>query len=576
MAPMLFIGPILLSPLMAALSRAFWSPAKWWRHTLWAVSLLFLVTMLAAPLAAIVSESLFENSAFSLDTLRDVLSDPYFQNVARFTVFQAALSTLASVALGLIWAFVLVHYHFPFKRVAQALGIVPFVLPTVSLALGFILVYGREGFLNTALAWLGLGELRLLYSLPAIVLAHAFYNAPIVARTTHAAWERIDPGYEESAHSLGAGGLRTFVSVTLPLLLPGILTGAALAFIYSFLSFPLVLILGGAVRFDSLEVAIYTETVVNRNVAFGSAIALIQAILSLGFTTGYLMLERRFAQRLETVRARSTAPLFARHKSIRRWGLWLILAVGLMFFVSPIVAVVAHSFQSLHGEWTLDGYRAVFAGKFNATVGSAPLAAVGNSLGFALATMLLTLALGLPLALAVARGRVLWLNTAAMAPLSISSVALGFGLLRAFGQPPLGELPRGLAVVMAHTLLALPFVVRALVPMVRGLDPTLSDAARSLGASARRVFLDIELPLLRTAIMVGLAFAFAISMGEVSATLLLAGPGQKTMPLAIYRFMSDRQFYSAASAMSALLMLTTASAFVLIELSGRRVFQWHR
>jgi thiamine transport system permease protein len=491
-------------------------------------------------------------------------------------VVQALLSTLLSVALGVFWAFVLVRYEFPFKRTIQALSIVPFVLPAVSLALGFIIVYGRQGFLNDALGWLGMGEFRLLYSLPAIVLAHAFYNAPIVARMTHAAWERIDPGYEDSASSMGANPIKTFLAVTLPLLLPGIVTGAALAFIYSFLSFPIVLILGGAVRFDTLEVAIYTETIINRNIDFGAAIAFVQVALSLGFTAGYLWLERRFAQRLETFSERRTVPLFAAWRSPLRWLLWLALVIGLLFFISPIVGVLIHSFQTLHGDWSLDGYRAVFASDFNATIGNSPIASVINSVQFALATMALSLMLGLPLALAIVRRRMRWLNTVAMVPLAISSVALGFGLLRAFASEPLNPLDRGVAIVMAHALLALPFAVRALVPALRSLDPALGEAAQSLGASSVRVFFSIELPLLRRALMAAAAFSFAISIGEMSATILLAGPTQKTMPLVVHRFLSDRQFYSAASAMSALLMFTTAISFVLLELSGQRMMAWGR
>jgi thiamine transport system permease protein len=545
-----------------------------WAVLMWLMPLMFLIVMLAVPFGSILFDSFLGEGRFGLDTLIEVVSEPYFQNVAKFTVYQALLSTLVSVVLGVFWAFVLVRYEFPFKRTIQALSIVPFVLPAVSLALGFILVYGREGFLNDVLGWLGMGEFRLLYSLPAIVLAHAFYNAPIVARMTHAAWERIDPGYEESASSMGANPIKVFLTVTLPLLVPGIVTGTALAFIYSFLSFPIVLILGGAVRFDTLEVAIYTETIVNRNIDFGAAIAFVQVTLSLGFTAGYLWLERRFAQRLETFSERRTVPLFADWMSPLRWLLWLALAIGLLFFISPIMGVLIHSFQTLHGDWSLDGYRAVFASDFNATIGNSPIASVINSLQFALAAMVLSLLLGLPLALAIVRRRLKWLNTFAMMPLAISSVALGFGLLRAFASEPFNQLDRGVAIVMAHTLLALPFVVRALVPALRGLDIALSEVAQSLGAPPVRVFLSIELPLLRKALLVGAAFAFAISIGEMSATILLAGPNQKTMPLVVHRFLSDRQFYSAASAMSALLMLTTAISFVLLELSGRRMISW--
>jgi len=541
-------------------------------HLQWAIPLLFFALMLGVPLALIVSEAFFSGGAFTLEPVGRVLGDPYFQRLAWFTTKQAALSALASTVLGLFWAFVLVRYRFPFKRTLQSLTIVPFVLPAVSLALGFVIVFGNKGMLNTALVGLfGFQRppVHVLYSLNAIVLAHAFYNAPIVARLAHAAWERIDPSYEEGARALGANRVRTFAGVTLPLLLPGILTGTALAFIYSFLSFPIVLTLGSA-QFSTLEVEIYVQTITLRNQTLGASLALVQVLLSLAFTYGYLWLERRFSYRLDAQRPRPTLPLLSARHPLRQ-----LLVVGLalagLFFAAPLLGVLVDSFQTTNGAWTVAWYGYIFNPDFDAFIGSSPLQSVLNSVRLALGTMLLALALGVPLARAVVRGRA-WLNTLAMAPLAISSVALGFGLLRAFSLPGLAGVERGLAVMAAHTLLALPFVVRALVPVLQGLDPSLHEAARSLGGTRWRVFFQIELPLLRTALLAGAAFAFAISIGEMSATLMLTQGGFKTMPVSVYNFLGARLF-GAASAMSVILILVTGVSFILIERSGERVMQ---
>ena len=538
----------------------------------WGVPFAFLAFMLGVPLLSVAGAALFSRGNLDFSTLTSVLSDTYFLKVAQLTVVQALWSTLASVALGLVWAFVLVRYTFPFKRTLRSLTIVPFVLPAVSLALGFVIVFGQQGLLNrTLMAAFRLSQppLHLLYSLQAIVLAHAFYNAPIVARLTHAAWERLDPSYEQSARALGANALRAFLSVTLRLLSPAVFTGAALAFVYSFLSFPIVLTLGGA-RFATLEVAIYTESITLRHLDTGAALALVQLVLSLGFTYGYLWLERRFAQRLETTQARKTVPLFVPGWRPLRWTLWALLAVGGLFFLSPLLGVVVDSLRAPNGAWTTAWYGKIFAPDFNAFIGSSPLASVGNSLVFALGTTGLSLLLGVPLAWGIVKRDLGWLNPLAMLPLAVSSVALGFGLLRAFSSPPLVWLDRGVAVVLAHALLALPFVVRALVPVLRGLDPGLSEAARGLGASRAQALFQVELPLLRTALLAGAAFAFAISIGEMSATLMLAKPGLATMPVAVYHFLGARLF-GAASAMSVLLIVFTGLAFVWIERAGERV-----
>lgn len=545
--------------------------AHWRKHLIWLLPFAFLVLMLGVPLTSILREALFAQGIFDPAPVVAVLGDRYFQRIAQFTVIQAGWSALASMVLGVFWAFVLARYEFPFKRTLRSLTIVPFVLPAVSLALGFVITFGNRGLLNSAL--MSLFELndpplRILYSLKAIVLAHAFYNAPIVARLTHVAWERIDPSYEESARSLGANASVTFFTVTLPLLLPAILTGTALAFIYAFLSFPIVLTLGGA-QFATLEVAIYTESIVLRHVDTGAALALLQVLLSLAFTFGYLWLERHFSYQLVSLRSRKTVPLFDKKLRPLRWLLWLSLALTGAFFLSPLLGVLLNSFQTAHGQWTTEWYSYIFAPDFNAFIGSSPLESVLNSVRFALGTMFLSLLLGTPLAWAIVRKRFHWLNTLAMLPLAISSVALGFGLLWAFSGAALSWLNRDVAVVLAHTLLALPFVVRAWVPPLRSFDPSLSEAARNLGASARQAFLHVELPLLRSAVLAAAAFAFAISIGEMSATLMLAQPGLKTMPISVYSFLGARLF-GAASAMSVILILATALSFVLIERSAER------
>lgn len=133
------------------------------------------------------------------------------------------------------------------------------MLPPITVALGFFLFFGHTGYLNNALrALLGLREppLRILYSLWAVVLAHAFYNAPVFARFIHAAWSSLDPALEESCAVLGVPRFRAFLTVTLPLLLPAIFSAAALVFVLCFLSFAIPLSLGGA-RFATVEVAVY-------------------------------------------------------------------------------------------------------------------------------------------------------------------------------------------------------------------------------------------------------------------------------------------------------------------------------
>lgn len=197
-----------------------------------------------------------------------------------------------------------------------------------------------------------------------------------------------------------------------------------------------------------------------------------------------------------------------------------------------------------------------------------PQVAIGNSLLFAFATMLLTMLLGVPLVYALARlRRGQLLEAILLLPLGSSAVALGLGFLVAFDQPPLDLRTSVVLLPIAHTLVALPFFVRAALPAFRALDQRLREAARGLGAGPLQVMRHIDLPLLAPSLTAAAIFAFAVSLGEFGASLLIARPEYPTMPVAIYRFLGQPGAlnYGQALAMSSLLMLVTASSAALIE-----------
>jgi thiamine transport system permease protein len=554
-----------------------------------ALPVLFLVFFFYGPIANLLREGLTKDGAFSLEFLWTVLTDDYFRHVILFTLWQALLSTLASIALGLPLAFILTHYDFPLKRIVRALTIVPFVLPAITVALGFALLFGRNGYLNQFLMHLfGLSEppLPIMYSLTGIVLAHAFYNAPIITRTVHAAWERLDPRYEESARALGASRFFVFKDITLPIILPGLLSGAALVFIFCFLSFPIVLSVGGG-RFSTIEVEIYTRVVTRLDPQFvnykiGAALALVGLVLSLAVTYLYLRLQGILARQTEQLRPRPTAPLLAEIRDLLRPTkllVWLYVLVSVILFVGPVAAIVVDSLREETAEgarWTLRWYSYIFTPNYEALVGDSPLRAIVNSLIFGLGATAIAVPLGLIFAYVIARlhwaGRRLF-DTLLMAPLATSSIVLAFALLRAFNAPPLRLVGTATAVIIAHAVIIFPFIVRALVPILESLDVRLTEMARTLGAGRFRALRDIELPLVATGLIAGAVFAFALSLGEMSATLMLARPGLSTMPVAVYRFLSQHSL-GAPSAMSVVMIAVSAIAFILLERWGERALRF--
>jgi thiamine transport system permease protein len=215
-------------------------------------------------------------------------------------------------------------------------------------------------------------------------------------------------------------------------------------------------------------------------------------------------------------------------------------------------------------------YAALFHNPAQSILYVAPSTAVVNSLLFALAAMCLALGLGWLAAAYLSGGRSGYgdlLDPVFMLPLSTSAVTLGFGFILALDEPPLNLRTSLMLPAVAHALVAFPFVLRSLLPAMRGIPQNLRDAAAMLGASPWQVWRYVDLPILTRALLVGAVFAAAVSLGEFGATVFTARPDTPTMPVAIFRLLGQpgAMNYGQAMAMSCLLMLTTAAAFLLLE-----------
>ncbi|WP_418281761.1 ABC transporter permease [Halorubrum sp. DTA98] len=508
---------------------------------------------------------------------RDLLGSDRRLGIVGFTAYQAALSTVASVALGVPAAYLLVRFEFRGRRTLRSLTILPFVLPSIMVAVGFVATFGRSGTLNTALAAVGLGPVELLFTLEAIVIAHAFYNAPLVARVTTAAWESVDARTVETARSLGASPFRAFRDVVAPQIYPAVLMGAALTFVFTFGTFPIVLALGGF-QLATVEVFVY-RLVRQLHYAEAAALAVVELVISLSILLAYLRYEARHAVRSRGARTLPRRPLLPPAPTLRevlpRVGLSAYVLVAAVVFVSPILSMVLASVTGGDGALTLDHYRfLVDRQRTGAAFQVRPWPAIRNSLAFAVGSLLVALPMGVVVAVLTTRryrGRKL-VDAVTMAPLAVSGIIVGLGLLRGlvFGVEIGGwriAVAGSIAIVAAHAAAGYPFVVRTVAPGLEGLDRSLVESARALGASRARVLLDVELPLVWPGVVAGAAFAFAISIGEFSATVVLAtGTDAYTMPVAIERFIGRR--LGPATAMGVVLLVVTSVSFVVIDRLG--------
>jgi thiamine transport system permease protein len=538
------------------------------------IPLLFLAVFFFFPLLSIFALSFAPEGTLDLSPLRKLISTDYFARILWFTVWQATLSTLLTVILALPGAYVFARYQFRGKSLLWALTTIPFVLPTVVVANAFTAWLGPRSWLNQALmAIFGLDRppIDLQYTIWIILLAHVFYNYAVVLRIVGGFGANLNPRLEEAARVLGARPRDVLRQVTLPLLTPAVVAATVLVFIFCFTSFGVILILGGP-RFATLEVEIYRQTVNFFNLPLAAALSILQILFTFSLMWVYTRLQ-----------ARSTVPLDLRPReqtqrrvSSSRERLLVGANVALMavLLLSPLAALVERSF-TLDGKFTLRYYAELFVNRRDSILYVPPIQAVINSLGFAAVAVVFALVLGLISASLLARpGRrpgirrmQALFDPLLMLPLGTSAVTLGFGYIIALDEPPLNLRTSLLMIPLAHTLVAFPFVVRSLLPPLRGIKPSLREAASVMGASPWQVWRQVDLPIVARALLVGAVFAFTISLGEFGATALIARPQTPTMPVAIYRFLGQPGAlnYGQALAMSTLLMVVCAAGMIAIE-----------
>lgn len=519
--------------------------------------LAFLALFYFYPLAAILQTSFANDGARGVI---QVLTDAYYARVLGFTIWQAALSTLLTLVAALPAAYIFARYQFRGAAILRALTTIPFLMPTLVVATAFSTLFGPRGAVNLALMQtfnLATPPIQLLDTLWIILLAHTFYNFTIVLRVVGGFWTNLDPQIENAARVLGASRARAFWHVTLPLLAPAIIASALLVFIFDFTSFGVVLILGGA-RLATLEVEIYRQTLNLFDLPVAATLSLVQLACTFALMTIYTRLQARLALplRLRPQTLTRRTPQRAREKFL----IGAYLGAMIIFLLTPLLTVALASFE--HG---LDYYAALFTNRRDSITFVPPIDAVRNSLIFASATVVLAVALGLAAARALTHPHRLArvLDPVLMLPLGTSAVTLGFGFIIA-----LGNWRTSIALVpIAHTLVAFPFVVRSILPVLRGIQPRLRQAAQILGASPWHVWRHVDLPIIARALGVGAVFAFTISLGEFGATALVARPEMPTITLAIFRLLGQPgiENFGQALALTTILMLVSTVTILAME-----------
>lgn len=512
---------------------------------------IFLGVFFIWPVAQLLTRGLASNGG----AVVDVFTSSSLRSVAWFTLWQALLSTLLTLVIAFPLTAVVANVDFAGRRVVLVLATIPFVLPTVVVSGAFLATSERLG--------LDSGPFSLSKSVFAIVAAHVFFNVAVIVRTVGSYWSQLSRSGEHAARTLGTSPIATFFRITLRRLRPSIFAATSIVFLFTFTSFAVVLILGGA-RQRTIETEIFRYAISRTDFATAAALSVVQLLAVIALVAVNLRLRARLPRhdRLTTDRRMPWA------NPRTRFAPYVIIITTLLILAVPVAVLVEQSLQTGNGIG-LDHYRSLAERPTFLTV--SPLRAIANSLGFAVVAALLAVVFGGWASLSIVYGspRVSKLiDLGYLLPLGTSAVTLGFGILITFDSGILDLRQSWIIIPLAQSLIGIPFVTRAVVPVLQSIDPHVREAAATMGAQPARIRRDIDLPIARRALTVGAGFAFAISLGEFGATSFVGRqPDLMTVPLAIGRLLSQpgQSIRGQAMALSVILMVVTAVVLLLVD-----------
>jgi len=506
-----------------------------------------LVVFYAWPFVNLVVE------AVGAESVRTVIGRSRTWSIVWFTTWQAVVSTLLTIVVGLVPAWVIARFDFAGRRLLLSLLTAVFVLPTVVMGAAFLALL-PDSLDRTVWAVIG---------------AHIVFNLAVVVRTVGTVWEHLPADMEDAAATLGASPLVVFREITLPLIRPAVTAAAAIIFLFTFTSFGVIRVLG-APGTRTIEVEVWRRATQLGQVDQAAVLALLQLVV-LGLLAVWSARSARRHSRALELRplARPQKPRTPRDRLI----VGLVAGITASVAVSPLVALVVKSLSTPTG-WTFTAWTDLGSAEIRPgiTLGLDPLDALINSLQTAAWTTLLATVIGALASLGIAAsgraGRVL--DAGLLLPIGTSAVTIGFGMLITFDTAPYDWRSTWWIVPVGHALVAVPFVVRSTLGVLRSVDPQLSLAAATLGATPARAWSEVVVPYLWRPLAVGAALAAAISLGEFGATSFLSRSGGETLPIAIEQLLgrTGSLLQTKGYALATILAAATIGLVMVIDRMG--------
>lgn len=468
------------------------------------------------------------------------LLDAYVWRILRFTLLQASLSALLSIALAIPFARALARQpDFPGRSsILRLLGI-PLGLPVIVGALGLISVWGRNGMANGVLLKLGLDEPISIYGLAGVLLAHVFFNFPLATRMFLAGLERLPAEYWLIGSNLGMSPLSLFRLVEWPEMRRQIPAIGGLIFMLAATSFTLVLLLGGGPAATTLEVAIYQALRFDFDPARAVSLSLLQIVMTAAVLVLLALLGRRHAEG-------TTSGEIVQRPDGRQWQRRsidaLLIGLGTGFVALPLASVVLEGVKADLLKLVMD------PALQRAFMTSLSIALPSGLFSVALAWLVSNARQAILLKPSASKGSRIYaesLPRLGSLILLIPPTVLGTGWFLLIGPARL-EPAAPVLIALINSLMALPFVMNIIDPALATHRERNGRLAASLGIFGWNRLINIDWPALRRPLLMALSFGMALSLGDLGVVALFGSDDLVTLPWLLYSRMGSYRTADAA------------------------------
>ena len=517
-----------------------------------ALIITFLIFLL--PLFSVLGRAFINGPEAVINTFRDA----YTWRLLAFTVWESLLSAIISVGLAIPFSVFFSKYSFFGRKAILTASDVAFALPAILCVLGFVIFYGNNGILNNILVSLHITEekIKFLYSFPSVIMAHVYLNFPVAFSLITSALVGMDEKEEMASKLLGKSNFYTFIKITIPKVKGTIISAFILIFLFCFPSFLIVMSLGGSPKYYTIEAEIYRRTYTDVNTVSSSSLALFSFIIMslLLLVSGYGREEKKASRSKRII------------KKARGWKKLEAFALSLMitlFLAPPLLSIIYRAFFTKDGTFTLKAWLDIASS--SPTGAGTGLNAIFNSLLIALVSSFLAVSLSTAISISAVRRKSRIIPLLTSLPMAAGSVSLGLGFAFLSTRLPYKSIYISyILVILAHLVVVMPFTVRTIMPGAKRIPDTLTLASMCLGKGCYSSYRKVEKPMLKSYRRRAFAFAFALSLGEVNATMALAEGKVTTLPILIYK-MINQYNYQGASALAIILLTTAIIVFAIGE-----------